>query len=191
MTVRAVKLVALLPLLLGGCAGLALPARPRTPTQPKLVVVRVPLARPRNGTRTVAVTMIAPGEVPEADVSRIAPVSMNADVDVRPAFADAEAARRRIRSRAADAAKALVVDPLRAADAGIQRALDTPLLDPWSEPEACDVEHPLACVPGSEHFKALARNDPDLAEALWASSICGLGLWMGMEAVGCAIRAGL
>ena len=53
------------------------------------------------------------------------------------------------------------------------------------------MEHPLACVPGSEHFKALARNDPDLAEALWASSICGLGLWMGMEAVGCAIRAGL
>lgn len=186
------KLVALLPLLLGSCAGLALPARPQTTTQKKLVVVRIPLARPRNGTRTVAVTMIAPGEVPEADetVSR-ASVSMNVDVDVRPAFADAAAARRRIRTRAADAAKALVVDPLRAADAGIQRALDTPLLDPWSEPEACDVEHPLACVPGSEHFKDLARNDPDLAEALWASSICGFGLWIGMEAVGCAIRAGL
>ena len=57
--------------------------------------------------------MIAPGEVPEADetVSR-ASVSMNVDVDVRPAFADAAAARRRIRTRAADAAKALVVDPL-------------------------------------------------------------------------------
>ena len=172
MSVKSVALL-LLPLL-GSCASL---------------VVRTP---PRTSYRGTTVSMIAPGEVPEADetVSR-ATVSMNVDVDVRPAFADAAAARRRIRTRAADAAKALVVDPLRAADAGIQRALDTPLIDPWSEPEACDLEHPMACVPGSEHFKALARNDPDLAEALWASSICGFGLWMGMEAVGCAIRAGL
>ena len=179
------KLMALLPLLLGGCAGLALPARPRTPTQPRLVVVRVPLAGPRNGTRTVAVTMIAPG-VPEADeaVSRATTrPTMNADVGERPAFADAEAARRRIRIRAAAAAKSLTDD--------LQRALDTPLIDPWSEPESCDVEHPMACVPGVEHFKALARRDPELAEALWGGVFCGLGLWIGMEAVGCAIRAGL
>ena len=175
MTVRAVKLVALLPLLLGGCAGLALPARPRTPAQPKLVVVRVPLVGPRNGTRTVAVTMIAPREVPEP--------SMNADVGERPAVADAEAARRRIRMRAAAAAKSLTDD--------LQRALDTPLIDPWSEPESCDAEHPMACVPGVEHFKALARRDPELAEALWGGVFCGLGLWIGIEAVGCAIRAGL
>ena len=108
---------------------------------------------------------------------------MNADVRERPAFADAEAARRRIRLRAAAAAKALTDD--------LQRALDTPLIDPWSEPESCDVEHPMACVPGVEHFKALARRDPELAEALWGGVFCGLGLWIGIEAVGCAIRAGL
>ena len=49
----------------------------------------------------------------------------------------------------------------------------------------------MACVPGVEHFKALARRDPELAEALWGGVFCGLGLWIGMEAVGCAIRAGL
>ena len=61
---ESVKLVALLPLLLGGCAGLALPARPRTPTQPKLVVVRVPLARPRNGTLSACVCATARGRMP-------------------------------------------------------------------------------------------------------------------------------
>ena len=110
--------------------------------------------------------MIAPGDRPSGSNSesdepfaRVAPVSMNADA-AEPTLAD-----------------------------DIQQALDTPLVDPYSEPEHCDVEHPIACVPGIEHFKALARRDYELAETLWAGLFCSLSLSLGIQLVGVYIRA--
>ena len=37
----------------------------------------------------------------------------------------------------------------------IEAAFDTPLIDPWSEPDECSIDTVSGCMPGLEEFKQL------------------------------------